>query len=89
MVGSKEEVHIGWKSPEIRWVKCNVDKAFKHEVMMSGCGGVLRDHMGKWICGFNRTLDACNSLMAELWTWFYELKLAWRKDTRGYRGRWT
>ncbi|MBA0553492.1 hypothetical protein Golob_012670, partial [Gossypium lobatum] len=29
--------------------------------------GVLRDHHGKWIIGFNRRLGLCSVLNAELW----------------------
>jgi len=43
---------------------------------MAGCGGVLRDDNGKWICGFSKWLGVCSAYVAELWGVLEGLKMA-------------
>ncbi|MBA0784881.1 hypothetical protein Gotri_027949 [Gossypium trilobum] len=44
-----------------------IDGAVKMETGNATFGGVLRDHEGKWILGFNRCLRKCLVFNAELW----------------------
>lgn len=53
--------------------------------MISRCEGVMRDDIGRWICGFGKFLGYCNSILAELYGCFYGLDLAWSK---GFRRVW-
>lgn len=32
----------------------------------AGCGGLPRDHEGKWLGGLSRNLGSCHAFMAEL-----------------------
>ncbi|KAL0002935.1 hypothetical protein SO802_016716 [Lithocarpus litseifolius] len=34
---------------------------------LAGCGGVVRDSHGDWMCGFSRHIGITNSFVAELW----------------------
>lgn len=40
------ETNIAWNSPEIGWMKLNVDRSSKRDGRTVGCGGVLRDSSG-------------------------------------------
>ena len=43
--------NIRWKTPIIGWVYLNTDGTSRRN-NVAGCGGVLRDDNGMWICGF-------------------------------------
>ncbi|KAK4252788.1 hypothetical protein QN277_014330 [Acacia crassicarpa] len=53
--GSPQEsiVNPSWQLPPLDWLKANVDGAVSTSNNKAGCGGVLRDHYGKWIKGFS------------------------------------
>jgi len=38
-VQRKEIIYIGWKRPQIGWVKLNTDEAWKEVGTPAGCGG--------------------------------------------------
>ena len=40
------------------------------------CGGLLRDHNGRYLMGFSVNLDLCTITMAELWCIYFGLKVA-------------
>ena len=67
--------NIRWKTPEIEWVRLNTDEASRRN-NVAGCGGVLRDDNGKWICGFSKWLGVCSAYVAELWGVMEGLKMA-------------
>ncbi|KAF7807009.1 ribonuclease H [Senna tora] len=73
---------ILWKKPEVGWVKVNTDGAVCKESKVAGCGGLIRDHDGVWIKGFERKIGFSNVLSAELWGIAEGLSLAW---ILGYR----
>lgn len=50
---SCREVEIGWVSPEVGWVKLNVDEACRNDGKIAGCGGLIHDSSGNWVIGFN------------------------------------
>lgn len=55
-VKKMQQVQIGWFPPPQGWIKINSDGAFRSGQDRAGCGGLLRDHNGVWICGFSRFL---------------------------------
>ncbi|XP_061371099.1 uncharacterized protein LOC133313708 [Gastrolobium bilobum] len=46
--GTKEEILIHWKFPEMGWAKVNTDGAIKGNPGMAACGGVIRDCSELW-----------------------------------------
>lgn len=46
---------------------------------MAGCGGLICDSMGSWVCGFFKSLGICNAFVAELWGVLECLNLTSRK----------
>ncbi|KAL8143719.1 hypothetical protein V2J09_016751 [Rumex salicifolius] len=42
--------------------------------------GVLLDLKGEWIVGFIANLGTASAIKAELWSVFYGLKMAWKKE---------
>ena len=49
------------------WAKLNSDGSALGNPGRAGGGGVIRDHNGKWLKGYTRSLGCTNSCMAELW----------------------
>ena len=49
------------------WAKLNSDGSALGNPGHVGGGGVIRDHNGKWLKGYARSLGCTNSCMAELW----------------------
>ncbi|KAL4286844.1 hypothetical protein AHAS_Ahas19G0126800 [Arachis hypogaea] len=46
------EVYVGWKEPLQGWIKLNTDGAADKNPGIMGCGGLLRNHLGRWVAGF-------------------------------------
>ncbi|RYR54403.1 hypothetical protein Ahy_A06g029675 [Arachis hypogaea] len=53
-------------SPEF-CIKLNVDGSFFHENNNAACGGIFRNHLGRYMLGFSCNLDSCSITHAELW----------------------
>ncbi|MCI34555.1 ribonuclease H, partial [Trifolium medium] len=52
-----ETIYIGWKRPQEGWIKFNNDMgACKDRGEIAGCGGLIRDSIGRWIKGYTRNL---------------------------------
>ncbi|KAK8995051.1 hypothetical protein V6N11_069502 [Hibiscus sabdariffa] len=68
---------IRWRSGEARWVTLNVDGALNPSSSIGSAGGLLRDHEGSWLLGFNKHLGISSTLEAELWGILEGLCLAW------------
>ncbi|KAK9036244.1 hypothetical protein V6N11_078252 [Hibiscus sabdariffa] len=66
-----------WIPPEEGWLKLNTDGARSLVDGSASYGGVLRDHNGKWIHGFNKFIGRCSVVEAELWGISTEMDLAW------------
>lgn len=69
-------VLIRWHPPEVGWLKLNIDGAchvLNHHI---AAGGLIRDHLGNWIKGFQSFMGLGDSFLAELWGAFLGLKLA-------------
>lgn len=80
--GVKETVLVSWKPAVDGWVTVNTDGASKAGGGISGCGGLVRDHHGRWLGGFTRFIGETHAYIAELWGALEGLLLAW---TKGYR----
>jgi hypothetical protein len=63
----KSYVNISWKAPEEGWFSLNTDGAAKISSRCAGCGGVIRDDSGRWICGFSKFLGNTTADMTEIW----------------------
>lgn len=76
----RQEVRVAWQPPDAGWVKCNVDGASRKGGLTAGCGGIIRDSMGRWEeARFMMNLGRLDSLSAEIWSMAWGLDLAWEK----------
>ncbi|KAK8630332.1 hypothetical protein V6N13_079130 [Hibiscus sabdariffa] len=66
-----------WVSPPMDWVKLNVDGARDHGTDFAACGGLIRDHDGRWVRGFARSVGICSPIEFELWAVHEGLVQAW------------
>lgn len=73
---------ISWRPPFQSWVALNTDGPVRWNDGLAGCGGLLRDSSGAWICGFAMKIGRASAIVAEIWGVFEGLKLAREK---GYR----
>jgi ribonuclease HI len=64
---------VGWKCPQVGWVKLNSDGACRKDGR-SGCGGVIRGSDGEWLGGFAKYVGRCSVFVAELWGVYEGLK---------------
>ncbi|KAH1090197.1 hypothetical protein J1N35_017454 [Gossypium stocksii] len=51
----------------VRWIRVRSDGAVKTNICYTAVGGVLRNHSGDWILGYNRKLRKCSIFEEELW----------------------
>lgn len=71
-----------WQPPDVGWVKLNTDGSCSRGLAHIGCGGVIRDHSGKWLWGFSSYEGHGDAYMAELLGVVRGLQQAWQ---RGFR----
>ncbi|KAF7836240.1 cytosolic sulfotransferase 15-like [Senna tora] len=72
-----------WSHPEEEWLKVNVDGACKSGTTeRASCGGVIRDHEGRFLLGFTKNLGYCDVISAELWGIKMGLEVAWEMGAR-------
>jgi hypothetical protein len=62
----KSYVTISWNVLQERSFSLNMDGVAKISFGCAGCGGVIRDDSGRWICGFSKFLGSTTTYMAEL-----------------------
>ncbi|KAL6130125.1 hypothetical protein ACLB2K_068506 [Fragaria x ananassa] len=67
---------LSWKMPLLNFFKLNIDGTRATASGKIGAGGVIRNHAGTWIIGFQINLGVGEILTAEAWGLFYGLKLA-------------
>ncbi|GAU51253.1 hypothetical protein TSUD_412460, partial [Trifolium subterraneum] len=72
----KELKDIKWIYPAKGWVCLNTDGAAKSDTGIAGCGGILRNDNGIWICGFSKFLGNTSAYMAEVWGLYEGLSMA-------------
>lgn len=58
---------IRWERPNRGWIKLNTGGSSSGNPGPAGCGGVIRDENGVWVCGFSKKIGTTTSFMAELW----------------------
>lgn len=73
---------VVWTPPPDNVIKVNVDGSSLGNPGPAGFGGLIRNHLGEWICGFSGSCGFADNLAAELQGINYGLELAWHK---GYR----
>ena len=73
---------IAWQFPLQEYVKMNVDGAAYLNLGDSAVGGLCRDSCGNWLFGFTMRHDRGFVLMAELYTIYTAMLLAWEKGFR-------
>lgn len=71
---------IRWMPQRSDFVKIDIN-GFCGKNKLAGCGGVICDSSGDWICGFSEFIGTCYGLMAEVWGLLEGLKLT---SARGY-----
>ena len=72
---------ISWHPPKWPWCTLNTDGAHKSDEI-STAGGLIRDHLGRWISGFGMVIGSCSITVAELWGLYKGLQLAWDSGIR-------
>jgi ribonuclease HI len=70
------EAQIRWLRPQQGYLCLNTDGAVKASSYRAGCGGVIRNSSGGWVCGYAAALGPCSAFVAELWGIFEGMKLA-------------
>ena len=66
-LGNKRVVQVRWESPQMGWACLNTDGAAAGNPGQAGCGGLIRNEHGEWLCGFSRSIGCADSFMAEFW----------------------
>lgn len=75
----REKRWLRWMKPKQGWWKLNTDGCVKMRGNKAGCGGVIRDYIGDWKCGFTYNMGQSTIEEAEAWGIFRGLKLCWVK----------
>ncbi|GLT71848.1 hypothetical protein SLA2020_438390 [Shorea laevis] len=71
---------ICWEKPPEGYFKLNTDGSAHGNPGPASAGGVIRDHMGRWISGFACKIGYTSSLRAELWGIREGLILAYQRN---------
>lgn len=61
------ECEVQWQKPPYGWIKVNVDGSCNPTNGTTSCGGIIRDHHGKWLGGYMYNIGSCSSEEAEAW----------------------
>ncbi|CAA7036500.1 unnamed protein product [Microthlaspi erraticum] len=78
-VRTRVERQVGWQAPMLGWCRLNTDGASQGNPGPASAGGVIRDHNGRWLCGFALNIGRCTAPLAEFWGVYYGLVMAWEK----------
>ena len=65
-----------WSSHPEGWFCLNTDGSLKSSQGMATCGGLLRDHHGRWKIGFAKKVRCTITFVAELWGVLQGLRIA-------------
>ncbi|KAE8732202.1 hypothetical protein F3Y22_tig00002237pilonHSYRG00793 [Hibiscus syriacus] len=68
---------ISWQAPDPGWICMNVDGAVNSTTKHGTIGGVFRDHEGRLLLEFNKSIGIMQPLQAELWAIYTGLHLSW------------
>ncbi|KAI9074927.1 hypothetical protein K1719_043090 [Acacia pycnantha] len=61
------ELRRVWQKPSSDWIKLNVDGDVMLRSSKAGCGGLLRDSRGTWLCGLMKDIGTCDAYSVEEW----------------------
>ncbi|GLT88451.1 hypothetical protein SLE2022_064770 [Rubroshorea leprosula] len=67
---------VCWQPPTQPFLKLNTDGSQNHQSGRACAGGLIRDHLGRWVHGFTVNIGFTSSFLAELWGCREGLKLA-------------
>ncbi|KAJ1425933.1 Ribonuclease H domain [Sesbania bispinosa] len=82
MLGDNNVDWVRWQPPEISCIKVNADGAFTTSTHHGACGGVFRNHDGKFISAYIHYLPNSSPLEAELLGILKGLLHAWNNSFR-------
>ncbi|KAK9288743.1 hypothetical protein L1049_017207 [Liquidambar formosana] len=71
-----KQVMVKWEPPARGEIKLNIDGLAIDYPGKASAGGLIRDHLGRWVKGFVRKLCIISSVDAELWALRDGLNLA-------------
>lgn len=74
--GRHTEGLVQWEPPPANWIKINVDGSCCRTTGAAACGGLLRDHRGRWLGGFLYNIGRCTAEEAETWAVLQGLRAA-------------
>lgn len=74
--GHHVEETVQWKKPPLGWIKLNVDGSCVQATGVAACGGLIRDHQGRWLRGFMHNIGSCSTVEAEAWAVMQGLNVA-------------
>ncbi|KAJ1429705.1 Ribonuclease H-like superfamily [Sesbania bispinosa] len=75
---------LGWSPPPPGFFKLNTDGSVVEWSNKAACGGVIKDHWGKFIEGFSARVCSTSPLQTELQGLLYGLQMAKRIGGRDY-----
>ncbi|PPD89201.1 hypothetical protein GOBAR_DD13845 [Gossypium barbadense] len=78
----EHNIKIGRRPSPLGWLKVNTDGGLTIKGKITTCGGVIRDHLGRWLAGFARNIGSTSVLNAELWGAYDGLSMAWILGTQ-------
>ncbi|XP_057442323.1 uncharacterized protein LOC130734042 [Lotus japonicus] len=85
-IRSSQEVDLllcnAWSPPPTNMVKCNSDGSFCDSNQRIGGGGIIRDHLGRWVVGCYSGEAGDSAFRAEAVAMRDVLQLAWEKGFR-------
>ncbi|GKU88076.1 hypothetical protein SLEP1_g2381 [Rubroshorea leprosula] len=76
----KESRLVCWEKPPEGYCKLNTDGSAHGNPGPTSAGGVIRDHLGRWIVGFACKIGYASCLRAELWGIREGLLLAYQRN---------
>ena len=75
-------VQVQWTPPPKLWIKINTDRSILSNTMEASCGGIIRNHEGKFLAAWSVNLGSCTITMAELWGIFWGLFISYNMGHR-------
>ncbi|GKV30138.1 hypothetical protein SLEP1_g38994 [Rubroshorea leprosula] len=58
---------LGWQPPNQPFLKLNTDGSRNHQSGCASAGGLIRDHLGRWVHGFTANIGVTSSFITGLW----------------------
>lgn len=74
---AQNPISVSWNPPDEGWFKINVDGACDPHSNNMVAEGLIRNHEGIWVLGFNQFLGVGNCLLTEAWGALLGIKTAY------------